>query len=115
MGKRIHSLTFMDCERIFTMGKFLLLVGLLAVAIVMVAAGSDKASAAKPDNPGCFGTDRALFNNTWIRDLPDPGSSWWGMRLATAPATTVRIIRRTKQRAADRNQGLLSSVWAVKN
>jgi hypothetical protein len=78
MGKRIHSLTFMDCERIFTMGKFLLLVGLLAVAIVMVAAGSDKASAAKPDNPGCFGTDRALFNNTWIRDLPDPGSSWWG-------------------------------------
>ncbi len=59
------------------MRKLLLTVGLLAIAIFMVASGGDSASAAKPDNPGCFGTDRAENNNTWVRDL-GPGSSWWG-------------------------------------
>ena len=50
----------------------------VAVAVATVAVGSGTASAKQPDNPGCFGKDRAYFTTGWIRDLPDPGSSWWG-------------------------------------
>ncbi|MDP6822721.1 MAG: hypothetical protein QF554_05460 [Dehalococcoidia bacterium] len=63
------------------MKKMLLFVGILAIALFSVAFGSGTASAAKPDNPGCFGTDRANNNNTWVRDL-GPGSSWWGHEAA---------------------------------
>jgi hypothetical protein len=41
----------------------------------------------KPADPGCFGTDRAENNTTWIMDEPDPGASWWGHEAASRANT----------------------------
>jgi hypothetical protein len=58
-----------------------------ATALALAVTLALPAFAARPADPGCFGTDRAQNNITWIMDRPDPGASWWGHEAASRAGT----------------------------
>jgi hypothetical protein len=74
---------------------------MLTVLVVLGVIGAGTAVAGQPDNPGCFGRDRAEFINTQFKNGgaldTGPGASEWGAIAGERAGTNGDLNRAYKE------------------